>query len=63
MSIKWVIFILFAAVLTSLFAGLYFLLKDRGQSQRTVNALFFRVGFSALLLLLVLYGLYSGQIP
>jgi hypothetical protein len=46
----------------SLFCGLYFLLTDRGRSSRTVNSLFLRVGFSVLLLLVLIYGFYTGEL-
>ncbi|QSQ41726.1 twin transmembrane helix small protein [Xanthomonas translucens pv. translucens] len=40
-------------------AGLYYLLVDRGQSKRTVNALTWRIGLSVCLILLVILGIYS----
>jgi hypothetical protein len=62
MLLKPLIAVLFIAIVISLFCGLYFLLTDRGQSSRTVNSLFLRVGFSVLLLLVLIYGFYTGEL-
>ncbi len=62
MLLKPLIVVLFIAILVSLFCGLYFLLTDRGRSNRTVNSLFLRVAFSIALLLVLLYGFYSGEL-
>lgn len=62
MSLKLLILFLFAAVVISLFCGLFFLIRDRGKSQRLVSALFFRVFFSAAIIGVLIYGFYSGQI-
>jgi hypothetical protein len=62
MFLKPLIAVLFLAILVSLFCGLYFLLTDRGRSNRTVNSLFVRVAFSAVLLLVLLYGFYTGDL-
>ena len=43
-------------------SALYYLLVDRGQSKRTVNALTRRIGFSVLLILLVVLGIWTGVI-
>lgn len=60
--LKPLIALIFVAIVISLFSGLYFLMTDRGQSHRTVNSLFFRVGFSILLILILIYGFYSGEL-
>lgn len=60
--IRILIVLLFVAILISLFTGLYFLITDRGRTHRTVNSLFFRVGFSILLILVLIYGFYSGAL-
>ena len=49
-------------ILYNLGAGLYYLLVDRGQSKRTVNALTRRIGFSVLLILLIVLGIWTGVI-
>ncbi len=62
MSLKLLLLVLFAAVVLSLFSGLFFLIKDQGKTQRTVNSLFFRVVFSVLIILVLIYGFYTGQL-
>ncbi|WP_314405057.1 DUF2909 domain-containing protein, partial [Stenotrophomonas rhizophila] len=42
--------------------GLYYLLVDRGQTKRTVNALTRRIAVSVALIALVAIGIYSGWI-
>nr|WP_081999975.1 twin transmembrane helix small protein [endosymbiont of unidentified scaly snail isolate Monju] len=37
---------IFAGILLSLASGLYYLVKDKGSSKRTVKALSFRIGLS-----------------
>jgi len=46
-------------ILVSLGAGLYFLVHDRGRSERTVISLTVRVALSVLLLILLAWGLAS----
>lgn len=54
---KLIILVLFVAAVASLFRGLFYLVKDRGQSTKTVNSLAMRVVFCiALLLFLALAG-------
>ena len=55
MLAKLVVVVIFIGVLASLASGLFFLVKDKGRSERTVRALTIRVGVSiGLLCLLVL---------
>jgi branched-subunit amino acid transport protein AzlD len=49
-----VIVILFAAIIYNLGAGLYFMMTDRGRTDRTVRALTRRIGLSVLLIILVI---------
>ncbi len=51
------------AILASLASALYYLIKDKGQSDRTVKMLTVRVGFSLALFLLLMGGYYFGFIP
>lgn len=60
--LKLLIVILLFAVIVSLFSGLFFLVKDQGQTKRTVNALTVRVTLSVMLLGLITYALISGQL-
>jgi len=60
--LKVLIGILLLAVLVSLFSGLFFLVKDQGKTKRTVTALSFRAGLSALIVIIVLVALYTGEL-
>ena len=60
-SLKTLVVVAFLLViLWNLGSALYYLLVDRGQSKRTVNALTRRIGFSVLLILLVVLGSGPG---
>ena len=56
------IIVLFAAIIYNLGAGLYFMMTDKGQTDRTVKALTRRIGLSVLLILLVILGIWMGII-
>jgi len=60
--LKAAIILLLLATLVSLFSGLFFLVKDEGQTSRVVNALTVRVTLTALTLALIAWGFYSGQL-
>ena len=57
-----IVAIAFILILASLFSGLYFVMKDRGRSNRAVNALSFRIGFSILLFVFILFSYKMGWI-
>jgi succinate dehydrogenase/fumarate reductase cytochrome b subunit len=62
-SLKTLLVIAFLIVIVwNLGAGLYYLMIDRGQTKRTVNALTRRIALSVILILLVAVGIYSGWI-
>ncbi|MDA9212160.1 DUF2909 domain-containing protein [Gammaproteobacteria bacterium] len=62
--LKILIIVVVALLLISLGASLVFLLIDQGKtdSKRTVYALGARVTFAVILILLVIYGLYTGEL-
>ena len=60
---KIVIIILLLAVVASLFSGLFFIYKDKGQSDRAVKALTVRIVLSIVVFLLLMGGYYFGFIP
>ena len=60
--IKYFILFLIVAMLLSLFTGGFFLIKDKGQSKRTVYSLGIRVSIAVMLFVTILYGLITGQI-
>lgn len=49
-------------ILWNLGAGLYYMLVDKGQTRRTVNALTRRIALSVALILLVLLSIWMGWI-
>lgn len=49
-------------IIYNLFAGLYYMLTDKGSSKRTVNALTKRIALSVLLIALVGAGIATGVI-
>jgi hypothetical protein len=60
--VKVIILLLLGFVMISLFSGLYFLVKDKGQTNRTVNALSWRIGLSLLAIVVVLIAGATGVI-
>ncbi|MDA9044307.1 DUF2909 domain-containing protein [Gammaproteobacteria bacterium] len=62
--LKMLIIVVVVLLLISLGASLVFLLIDQGKtdSKRTVYALGARVTFAVILILLVIYGLYTGEL-
>ncbi|HEX9192984.1 MAG TPA: twin transmembrane helix small protein [Burkholderiales bacterium] len=60
---KIVVILFFIAILASLGSALFFLVTDRGRSNRAVKALALRVGLSLTLFLLLMAGYYFGLIP
>jgi len=49
-------------IIYNLGAGLYYMMVDKGQSNRTVNSLTKRIGLSVALILLVCVGIGTGFI-
>ena len=64
MALKIIILVLLACVIASLFSSFVFLFKDVNvpDSRRALYALGIRVAFAAALMLVIFYGLYSGQL-
>jgi len=62
-SLKTLIVVAFLLViLWNLGSALYYLMVDRGESKRTVNALTRRIALSIGLILLVVLGIWTGVI-
>jgi hypothetical protein len=61
--LKLVVVLILVGVMGSLFSALFFLLRDRGASRRTVKALSFRVGLSMVLFALLMLAFRAGWIP
>ena len=59
---KFLVLLLLAAILVSLFSGLFFLNRDEGDSRRTLRALTVRITLSVLLFLVLLIAWLTGAI-
>jgi len=59
---RYLVFAIIALILFSLGSALFFLIRDKGQSTRTVKALAVRVGLSIALFLLLMIGYKLGFI-
>ena len=57
-----VIIILLFAVIASLFSGLYFVYKDKGNSNRAVISLTIRIALSVLVFLILIVSYHFGWI-
>lgn len=55
-----VILLLLLAVVASLFSGLYFVYKDKGQTNRAVISLTIRIGLSLFVFALLMASYYFG---
>ncbi|MGH8757883.1 MAG: twin transmembrane helix small protein [Burkholderiales bacterium] len=62
MIVRVIVFLFIAVILYSLGSALYYLVKDKGQSDRTVKALTVRITFSIVLFLILMLGFYFGLI-
>ncbi len=60
--IKALVILLLAAILVSLFSGLFFLNRDQGDSRRMLRALTVRISLSVLLFLVLLIAWWTGAI-
>lgn len=56
------ILLFFAAIIYNLGAGLYFMMTDKGDSDRTLKALTRRIALSVVLIVLVIIGIWTGLI-
>ncbi len=59
---KIIIVLLLIGVLVSLSSGMFFLVQDKGETDRTVKSLTIRVVLSITLFLLLLLGYFTGII-
>ncbi|MBI5752845.1 MAG: twin transmembrane helix small protein [Hydrogenophilales bacterium] len=58
-----IVIVFLLLIVGSLVSALYYLVKDKGGSDRTVKALTVRVSLSVTLFLLLMAGFYFGIIP
>jgi hypothetical protein len=59
--LKVVAILFFLFIVGSLASAMFYLVKDKGQSTRTVKALTFRIGLSVVLFALMLLGFYLNR--
>jgi hypothetical protein len=62
MLVKAFILLVLFAIVASLGSGLFYLMRDHGESHRTVRALTIRIGLSFALFLLLMLGFATGVI-
>ena len=60
---KIVVILLLLAVIASLFSGLYFVYKDKGESNRAVVSLTIRIVLSLLVFLILIGSYFFGLVP
>jgi len=59
---KLLIIAFLVLILWNLGAGLYYMMVDKGSTDRTVKSLSWRIGLSIALIALVILGIYTGVI-
>jgi succinate dehydrogenase/fumarate reductase cytochrome b subunit len=62
MAVKLLIVAFMIVIVYNLGAGLFYMMTDKGKSDRTVRALTWRIGLSVFLILLVILGIATGVI-
>ena len=62
MAIKLLIVLFMVVIVYNLGAGLFYMMTDKGKTNRTVRALTWRIGLSVFLILLVVLGILTGVI-
>ena len=60
--VKFIVILLLIFIMISLFSGLFFLVKDKGQTKRLVNALTIRIGLSVFAFVLLMAAGFTGLI-
>jgi hypothetical protein len=63
MLAKIIVVFLLVLVLISLFSGLFFIYRDKGDSKRAAKALTVRIVLSITIFVILMAGLYFGWIP
>jgi hypothetical protein len=59
---KILVVLLLLVVVSALFSGMYYMMKDKGKSDRAVKALTWRIGLSLVLFALLMIGAATGLI-
>jgi putative copper export protein len=59
---KILVVLLLLVIMSALFSGMYYMMKDKGKSDRAVKALTWRIGLSVALFALLMIGAATGLI-
>lgn len=59
---RFIVGLAFIGIFVSLGSALFYLMRDKGKSNRTVNALTVRIGLSVALFLFILFAHWMGWI-
>lgn len=59
---KILVVLILLIILSALFSGMYYMMKDKGKSDRVVRALTWRIGLSVMLFALLMVGAATGLI-
>lgn len=59
---KILVVLLLLVIISALFSGMYYMMKDKGKSDRVVKALTWRIGISVFLFALLMIGAATGLI-
>ena len=59
---KLIIVVIFIAILVALFSGMFFMIKDKGDSTRNVKSLSIRIGLSLALFAMLILAYCTGLI-
>ena len=62
MPTRLIIILFLIVIVYNLGAGLYYMMTDKGKTDRTVRALTWRIGLSVFLILLIIVGILTGVI-
>jgi hypothetical protein len=62
MLVKIFLILIILSMLVTLGTGLIYLIKDQGQSERTLKTLMIRAGFTVILLIILIVGIATGFI-
>ncbi|MBX2839645.1 MAG: twin transmembrane helix small protein [Gammaproteobacteria bacterium] len=60
--VKFIVILLLLFVILSLFSGLFFLVKDKGNTKRVVHALTLRIGLSVLAIIVIMIAAAFGVV-
>ncbi len=62
MTIKIIVILLFLAAIGSLASAMVFLVKDKGDTNRTAKALTYRIGISVFIFIVLMLAYFAGYI-